>query len=173
MSISSVTSEALQLKLRQLLPSQQGFGTDISASDTIVPIIDLTDAAEGSGLPDYLSRAMSFGSATPFTASSGSTVIANTPGFWQISYSGVAREDFAVSITITDGATTKVVWEIDSPVVGSGTNHVFNVDNRVFFLEAGDSLSAVADANTEISGVARQIADTNGVLSNPVGFIPQ
>ena len=49
MGISSVTSEALQLKLRQLLPSQQGFGTDLTASNTIVPVIDLTAAAEGSG----------------------------------------------------------------------------------------------------------------------------
>ena len=46
MSISTVTSEALQLKLRQLLPSQQGFGTDLSASDTIIPVIDLTRAAD-------------------------------------------------------------------------------------------------------------------------------
>jgi hypothetical protein len=57
MSISTVTSEALQLKLRQLLPSQQGFGTDLSASDTIIPIIDLTAAAEGSDVPEFLQRA--------------------------------------------------------------------------------------------------------------------
>ena len=66
MSISSVTSEALQLKLRQLLPSQQGFGTDLSASDTIIPVIDLTQAAEGSGLPSYLQTALAFSSITPF-----------------------------------------------------------------------------------------------------------
>ncbi len=68
MGFSSVTSEALQLKLRQLLPSQQGFGTDLSASDTIVPIIDLTAAAEGSDVSESLQQALNFGGATVFTA---------------------------------------------------------------------------------------------------------
>ena len=75
MSISSVTSEALQLKLRQLLPSQQGFGTDLSASDTIVPIIDLTEAAEGSEVPEFLQTALAYGSQTPFDATNTTTTI--------------------------------------------------------------------------------------------------
>ena len=62
MSISSVTSEALQAKLRQLLPSQQGFGTDLSASDTIVPIIDLTASAEGSDVRQDLQTSLAYGS---------------------------------------------------------------------------------------------------------------
>ena len=64
MSISTVTSEALQLKLRQLLPSQQGFGTDLSASDTIIPIIDLTEAAEGSDVRETLQTAIAFDGST-------------------------------------------------------------------------------------------------------------
>ena len=76
MSISTVTSEALQLKLRQLLPSQQGFSTDLSASDTIIPIIDLTGAAEGSDVPTMLQTALGIG-ATHDQVSGGTTTIVN------------------------------------------------------------------------------------------------
>ena len=46
--ITSVTSEALQRKVRELLPSQRGFGEDLQAQNVIVPIVDLTRSAEGS-----------------------------------------------------------------------------------------------------------------------------
>ena len=80
MSISTVTSEALQLKLRQLLPSQQGFGTDLSASDTIIPVIDLTSAAEGSDVNETLQSALAFGSQTVFAVANTNADQANSPG---------------------------------------------------------------------------------------------
>jgi hypothetical protein len=60
--ITSVTSEALQATIRRLLPSQQGFGDDLQATNLITPIIDLTPTAEGSVLPTYLQTAIAFGS---------------------------------------------------------------------------------------------------------------
>ena len=75
MPISTVTSEALQLKLRQLLPSQQGFGSDLSASDTIIPIIDLTAAAEGSDVSESLQQALAFGSITAFSENNSLSLI--------------------------------------------------------------------------------------------------
>ena len=93
MSISTVTSEALQLKLRQLLPSQQGFGTDLSASDTIIPIIDLTQAAEGSDVPQNLQTALAFGSQTVFNTNNATDQIANTTGFYRIVGTGAIRSD--------------------------------------------------------------------------------
>ena len=59
--IITVNSEALQTQIRDLLPSQHGFGSELQASNVITPIIDLTAAAEGSGLPSYLQTAVSFG----------------------------------------------------------------------------------------------------------------
>ena len=41
-----VTSEALQSTVRRLLPSQQGFGSDLEATNLIQPVIDLTPTAE-------------------------------------------------------------------------------------------------------------------------------
>jgi len=46
--IITVNSEELQTQIRDLLPSQNGFGSELQASNVITPIIDLTAAAEGS-----------------------------------------------------------------------------------------------------------------------------
>ena len=62
--VISVTSESLQSQIRNLLPSQEGFGTDLMAQNVIVPVIDLTSAAEGSSVPEFLQRAQAFGSQT-------------------------------------------------------------------------------------------------------------
>jgi len=177
MTTSTVTSEALQLKLRQLLPSQQGFGTDLTASDTIIPIIDLTAAAEGSDVPEYLQTAIAFGSATVFDANNSSVVLANTPGFYRI-YGSVtltasSAGDFEGQITITDGSTTKVVWGATDEATSNATGHSFLLD-FVIFLRVGDSCSAVSSSDrVHMNGSVRQVADSNGTLVQPSGFNPQ
>jgi len=176
MSVSTVTSEALQLKLRQLLPSQQGFGTDLSASDTIIPVIDLTRAAEGSDTSETLQSALAFGSQTAFNASNATTVIQNTAGFYRIIGSMCGGADTgnvgACSLTMTDGATVKTVHAIGFPQATSGYPAAIPFDITVF-LRAGDSISAVATSNASIFGSVRQVADINGTLVQPVGFTPQ
>jgi hypothetical protein len=180
MSISSVTSEALQLKLRQLLPSQQGFGTDLSASDTIIPIIDLTAAAEGSDVPEMLQTAINFGGATAFDVSNATAVLINTTGFYRI-FGGVSFKNdsgsaLAGSITMTDGATSKTILNVDEPAggTGGGTGFVYVPLDFVVFLQTGDSLSAISNSSfVTIAGSTRQIADVNGTLVQPVGFTPQ
>ena len=59
-----INSQELEDKIRQLLPSQGGAGAgfDLSASTQIVPIIDLTESAEGSNVREDLQTAMSFNS---------------------------------------------------------------------------------------------------------------
>jgi len=177
MPISSVTSEALQLKLRQLLPSQQGFGSDLSASDTIIPIIDLTASAEGSDVREDLQKALSFGSQTEFTAANTTTVIANSPGFYRIvagiSICTPSGSQSNASLTMTDGAATKTIWSLDTEPVGNDVFCVEKVDLTVF-LTVGESISAVSNfVDTIITGSVRQIADSNGTLVQPVGFNPQ
>lgn len=176
MSISTVTSEALQLKLRQLLPSQQGFGTDLSASDTIIPIIDLTASAEGSDVRADLQSAIAFGSNTAFDAQGGTVTIANNAGFTKIQGISNIRSTNnreTNTISITDGSTTKILFEhtfadSDGQYIDSATFE-FTV-----FLRSGDSISAVTDStNNSLNGSSRQIADVNGVLVQPVGFTPQ
>ena len=177
MSISTVTSEALQLKLRQLLPSQQGFGTDLSASDTIIPIIDLTAAAEGSDVPENLQTALAFGSQTSFSVFNTTTALVNTTGFYRIfgaislrAQSGVAA---LANFSLTDGLSTKVIYQTQNQTLGIDAFVVKNFD-FVVFLANGESLTATSNqASTFIEGSTRQIADVNGTLVQPSGFTPQ
>jgi len=170
MSISTVTSEALQLKIRQLLPSQAGFGTDLSASDTIIPIVDLTQAAEGSDVPENLQTALSFGSQTEYAVTNGSATIVSNTGFYRIfgvsSIRGTANSN--VTFSLTDGVSTKEIWK----AFGSGTTNTM-VD-FIVFLAAGESLTTAASTVTSYSyGSTRQLADINGTLVQPTGFNPQ
>ena len=159
------------------MPSQQGFGTDLSASDTIIPIIDLTRAAEGSDVPELLQTALAFGSQTAFDANNSSVVLANTPGFYRI-YGSVTLTSssggpFEGQITMTDGSSTKIVWGATDTAAGKATGHGFLID-VVVFLRAGDSVTAVSSSDrVHINGSTRQIADSNGTLVPPVGFTPQ
>jgi len=171
MGISSVTSESLQLKLRQLLPSQQGFGTDLTATDTIVPIIDLTQAAEGSDVGQNLQTAFAFGSQTSGSASNATDTIINSPGFYRVVVSAYAGASGLVTLNLNDGATTKTIWRSVGPTGGTTIQNQYFDD--VIFLRAGDSLETTANATGISAYTSRQIADTNGSLVQPVGFTPQ
>ena len=175
MSISTVTSEALQLKLRQLLPSQQGFGTDLSASDTIIPIIDLTEAAEGSDVRESLQSAIAFGSATEFDVANTTTAIANTPGFYRVIgvSSALSTVGAFCEIVMGDGASEKTLWIHNATSSGSSNMYATEQVDLVFFLRAGDTLSIrTNNAEAKLGGSIRQVADINGTLVQPVGFTP-
>ena len=177
MSISTVTSEALQLKLRQLLPSQQGFGTDLSASDTIIPVIDLTAAAEGSDVPEMLQTAIAFGSQTVFKAENSTATIANSPGFYRIIGAVLMKNRSAggneASIRLSDGLSTKSVWQMEFGGDTDPLSAALQLD-LIVFLAAGETVSAVSNNSVvRMTGSSRQIADVNGVLIQPSGFTPQ
>ena len=73
--IVPVVSEALEAQVRDLLPSQRGFTEDLQASNVITPIIDLTNAAEGTTTPEILQTAMAYGSNTSFTVQNTTTTV--------------------------------------------------------------------------------------------------
>lgn len=175
--ITSVTSETLQAQIRSLLPSQEGFGTDLMAQNVIVPVIDLTSAAEGSTVPEYLQTSLAFRSQTTIDVTNTTTTIANTPGFYQLLAIASIDDNAAganVEVQLGDGATQKVVWRFRN--YGSGGNPV-RIHQQVeltVFLRAGDTLDVVSTSvNTTFQGSIRQVADVNGVLVNPSGFSPQ
>ena len=177
MSVSSVTSEALQLKLRQLLPSQQGFGTDLSASDTIIPIIDLTASAEGSDVREDLQTAVAYGSQTHVTINNTTSTIISGTGFYKIIGVSSLRQQSSGAINctlaITDGVTPKNIYQYLS-YGGSGASTQCNNFELLVFLVSGASVTGTTnstEANLSVS--VRQIADINGTLVQPVGFTPQ
>jgi len=175
--ITSVTSEALQAQIRNLLPSQEGFGTDLMAQNVIVPIIDLTSAAEGSSVPQNLQTALAFGSQTAFSALNSTAVIANSPGFYKIVFGYSLRTTTpvnpSVKLTMSDGLSVKTIWSVEFRAT-TQYSQVTDKFELTVFLGTGESISAVSnDAQCPIIGSSRQIADVNGVLVNPSGFTPQ
>lgn len=177
MSIIPVTSEALQLKIRQLLPSQFGFGDDLSAQNTIVPIIDLTQAAEGSEVPENLQTALNFGSATEIVCLNNTVTLANTPGFYRFvaaSTLTLQASGIEIDIEVTDGSTTKTLWKHNAGAGTAGASvSALNVD-LTFFVSTGETLQVVSNnSSAKCIGSIRQVADVNGTLVNPSGFNPQ
>jgi len=174
--IISITSEALQAQIRNLLPSQEGFGTDLMAQNVIIPVIDLTQAAEGSRVSENLQTAIAFGSQTTFDVKSGSSSIITNTGFWRIFGTGSVDRSAATNRSVifqaTDGFSTKDVWQLQVEA-SNGSNIVTIGFDFVFFAATGITLNAIADVSCAIAGSVRQIADVNGALVNPVGFNPQ
>jgi len=172
--IITVNSEALQSEIRDLLPSQNGFGSELQASNVITPIIDLTPTAQGSVLPGYLQTAIAFGSQTAFNITNTTSVIVNTTGFFRIFGTASIYMDGSLqggcSFSMTDGSSTKTIW---SAVSGStGTAYFNNVPfDFTVFLAAGESISGTSINGAQfLTGSSRQIADIQGTFVNPAGF---
>lgn len=173
----NITSEALQATIRRLLPSQQGFGEDLQASNVITPIIDLTPTAEGSEVRADLQTALAFGSQTAFDVQNTTTVLANSGGFWRILGTSNIRQPsggtFTAVFNMSDGLSSKTVWKHESTAGTASDSNSVPFDFTVY-LNPGDSISAVSpDTAVVIAGSYRQVADVSGNLVNPSGFTPQ
>lgn len=167
--ITSVTSEALQAQIRNLLPSQQGFGEDLQATNVITPIIDLTPAALQTQTPSYMQQALAFGSQTSFNVSATTTVLANTPGFWRLLFSIQVSGTGTGIFSLSNGLSTKEILRFGG---ATGAYQQESYDFTVF-LAAGESISANMSGSISTKGSYRQVADVNGNLVYPSGYTPQ
>jgi hypothetical protein len=172
--VKTITSETLEAAYRALTPSQNGFTEDLMASNTIIPVLDLTSAAEGSSVPEYLQNALAFGSQTAFNVINTTTTLANSTGFWRVFGTTTSRaggSGFSTcKFTLTDGVSPIDFWIHSNP---AGISSTLQFD-FVVFLSSGISLTTSTDTvNSNSSGSYRQIADVNGTLVNPSGFTPQ
>lgn len=172
--IITVNSEALQTQIRDLLPSQNGFGSELQASNVIMPIIDLTAAAEGSGLVTYAQRAWDF-STTHQSIVATTTTIVNQAGFWQVNANATyvsGGTDALVTLKINDGSSTKTLWQVDMTNSGVGIHgESIGFWNEVVWLRAGDSLEGTTNgSNVKLNVSARQVVDPQGVVSEPLGY---
>ena len=171
--IITVNSEELQTQIRDLLPSQNGFGSELQATNVITPIIDLTAAAEGSGLRSDLQTAIAFGSQTAFNIVGATTTLANAPGFYRVT--GVINlfpsgsVSSALDINMTDGVSTVAVYKTSSGSTSTVVRQNFDFD-KVFWLKAGITLSVTTSSTCQFSGSIRQIANSEGTSVNPSGF---
>lgn len=171
--IITVNSEALQTQIRDLLPSQNGFGSELQATNVITPIIDLTRAAEGSSTPEYLQRALSFGSQTVYNVSNTTTTLINTTGFFDI-FGGINVYEIgsaqSCKFSLTDGVSTKIIYEQRAITAVTSDIAFSNPFKMTVFLAAGESLTCTATQFAEFVGSSRQIATGDGTLVNPNGF---
>ena len=171
--IITVNSEALQTQIRDLLPSQNGFGSELQASNVITPIIDLTAAAEGSGLPVALQNAIAFGSNTFFQAINTTVTLVSSPGFYRVvgtSNINPGASAMGNDFVINDGVSDKSVWYhyVQGTSVSNSPSVTYDL---VFFLRAGDTLKARGSGtNAVLIGSHRQIATGDGTLVEPVGY---
>ena len=170
--ITRVTSEALQAKIRSLLPSQQGFGEDLEASNVITPVIDLTSTAEGSNVPTYQAQALNHGGVTTFSVGNTTSTLINTPGFFRCRGVYLTSYTSGAIFAITDGATSKTLFNLRG-LSATAENDKILLEFEVL-LRAGDSLTC---ANTSTSalviGTTQQLADINGNVTLPTGFTPE
>jgi hypothetical protein len=163
----TINSSAIEAKINQLLPSQggSGAGVDFSASTMVIPIVDLTESAEGSSLRPDLQTATDFATSFTQVINAANTVILNTTGFYKVSVTSDGINSNA-QINLFDGTTSKIIKYY---AFGSDSNII--VDQFVIFLSAGLSLRATSSASSVAIQVhTRQIADITGNLTNPVGF---
>jgi len=167
-----IKSADIEDKINQLLPSQGGFqaGVDFSASTMVIPIVDLTETAEGSQLRQDLQSSLSLTSVTSFSVTATTTTIVNTTGYYRVFGCGTqitnGSADRDVSFAITDGTTTKNVYSCRSKA-GVSNNSLSENFDFIVKLEAGDSLTTTASADSYSRGCTRQIADLSGNLVNP------
>jgi hypothetical protein len=166
-----INSQTLENKVRQLLPSQGGGGAgfDLSASTQIIPVVDLTESAEGSNLRQDLQSSYSHDNITHAFVNNNTTSILTSTGYWRLfGTSTIAGSASSIGnrILLNDGASDKTAFQ--HSLIGSTTNgsQVATFD-FIVFLSAGDSITAEASALTALSVTMRQLADIQGVLISP------
>ena len=168
-----INNQQLQDKVDQLLPSQGGLGAgfDLSASTQIVPIVDLTESAEGSNLRQDLQKSLSLSSITAFSVSATTSTLINNTGYFRVfgNYTGESSSSASrnANFTLTDGVTSKIITDFKFNTTATINTHITMYD-FIVFLSAGDSLTATTNSTAlALQGSTRQIADIDGNLINP------
>lgn len=159
-----INSQELENKVRTLLPSQGGAGAgfDLSASTQIIPIIDLTESAEGSNLRQDLQTSYSFDTTTVTQVSNTTTVILNTTGFYRIFGTNVQNGASGCRIELSDGASVKILFNSG----GNASSNFCQEFDFIVKINAGDSCQVVSTGTTSFVTVAtKQIASIDGQLS--------
>jgi len=175
-----INSQELESKVRSLLPSQGGAGAgfDLSASTQIIPVIDLTESAEGSNLRQDLQSAVNFGGATAFSVNNTTTSVLTGTGFYRITGTSTIGSNVSSvmgnTIKIISNTVVKKIWDHEIIATGDGQFISIPVD-FIVFLKAdatggAETLSFTATSTGKLVGSVRQIASIDGTLTNPVGF---
>lgn len=161
-----IKSDKIESRFDQLFPSQGGAGQgiDLSASTQIIPIIDLTESAEGSSTSQLLQDAYSLTNTTFSSVANATTDLVTTTGFYRCFGTSNIFGAGVAAVQITDGVTTKKIFDAR----GNATSNDHESFDFVVKLEAGDTLQASSSVTAITVNIAtRQLADLQGNLINP------
>ena len=163
-----ITSEALQATIRRLLPSQNGFGEDLQASNVILPTLDITPSAEGTQLPSALQQALDT-SSTRVGINNSSFTLTTESGFYRFILRAVGSATFSTSnyveLKLTVGGVDTIIFR---HVVTQYQNAVLN--DVVFVPPTGSLIVESSSTAVDAAVTLRKIASVNGALQNPVNF---
>lgn len=168
-----INSQELESKVRQLLPSQGGAGAgfDLTASTQIIPIIDLTESAEGSNIRQDLQTSFSLSKITSFAISNANTDIITNTGYFRVygvaNITNSSSANSEVNFSVTDGTTTKKIVQL---FLQSNSTSLFGSQlfDFVVKVSAGESVKAQGTtSDSYVAGNTRQIASIDGVLIDP------
>ena len=159
----TIKSQQIEDKINQLLPSQGGFqpGVDFSASTMVIPIVDLTETAEGSQVRQDLQTALSLDTVTAFSVNNTTSTIINTVGYFRI-FGGneITSTGGSLEFQFDDTSTTKRIFRTE------GTSGLSVPFDFVVRLTPGDTVKVISsNTNCTSNGVTKQIADANGNLT--------
>ena len=160
----TIQSEKIRDKLNSLLPSQNvgGIGVELTGSTQVIPIVDLTEIAEGSGLRQDLQTAFNLIGVTSTNISNTTTDLVNTTGFYRVFGTNTQNGNSGARIEITDGATTKILFASG----GDGNSNFCQSFEFIVKITAGDTLRAVSSGSTSaLRVITQQIADISGNLT--------
>ncbi len=176
MASRPIRSEQIEAQYRRLLPAQAGneVPTDLLASDTIVPVINITGAAEGQALRLDLQRASDQSSSAGALVGAGFFDWITTSGFWLIK--GVIQIDPSVaaneSATFITSVPSSFIFST-GPALGVGASLIeyVQIPETVVFIKPGQALRTNQTGVSVVTTLAyRQIADLYGNLTQPAGF---
>ena len=143
-----IKSDKLENKVNQLLPSQggSGAGVDLSASTMVVPIVDLTESAEGGDARADLQTSLSLQTVTAFSVANTTSTLINTTGYFRIfgnvncNTSNTLKDAY---FALTDGVTIKKLIIFNALTITSGRFSQFEKFDFTVFLRAGESLTCL------------------------------
>lgn len=164
----TINSNAIETKINQLLPSQGGFqpGVDFSASTMVIPIVDLTETAQGSSLRQDLQTCVDYSTTKTDVRNVTNTSIVSTTGFFKVNVFLNAKSG-ECRIGIDDGTTVNNVR-----FYTFNADQNYSTDEFIVYLRAGDTLVGTSTTGTADMYVhTRQIADIDGNITNPLGFV--
>jgi len=143
------------------------------ASGVIVPVVDFTQAAEGSQLPSNLQNAWDFSSGNAEATGGTNTIITNS-GFWRVQGATVhlagGATNISMGVYLTDGLSIKWVWKIQDDSTSTTSPSSLTFDFIVFLRPQDECVIRSDGSSSTITATYRQVATLNGDLINPSGF---